>query len=330
MTRNEIEKQVREQMQQTITDKEALWAKIESRLPEQQPVEQPAPKLHRSVFRRVMGVAACFLFVAAGASIFTRQHQRMENATNKSLMAAPAADEAPKQQADGSNADLSIAANPADEEGDAEEYNGGNAEQEAEMPAANQTQGSAAPKAEDNASELLTYEALDLSKEHSIADSVDRSLLQADSEYFSLAQVLMQTECFADVEVLDGQQDAQTGRITYTLQVLGTYGGEELPEELTLSTGSPYLMERSHRYVLPLCRDADGWKLADDSAPQMERTLDDKVLLHNGWYLFTGEQAVPVHCKPGGAEDCRYDRMCLADAEILNSFLDNWENGSFE
>lgn len=320
MTRKEIEKQVREQMQQTITDKEALWAKIESRLPEQKPGNQPAPKLKRSMLRQVLAAAACLLLAAAGLSIWTGLERPR---TSFDLIA-----EAPADYQQGAGSAMSEAEEEQNDlhyayggdEGDAEEE----AEAEPEAPAEGNA---AAPKAEESDSGMLTYDDLHVDARHSLADSVDRTLLEADGGFFSLAGVLEDTEVFADVQVFGGEQDKETGEITYTVQVLETYGDEDLPEVLTLSTGSPYLMEATHRYVLPLCRDADGWRLTDDSAPQMERTLDDKVLIHNGWYLLT-ENSVPVLCEQSGADDYFYDRMCLIDAETLETFLNGWADGS--
>ena len=80
MTRKEIEKRCREEMQQNIPDKDALWQKIESQLPEQKPIIQPQkPVIKMHTFYRVMAGVACFMFVLAGASLVRigRNHSEM-------------------------------------------------------------------------------------------------------------------------------------------------------------------------------------------------------------------------------------------------------------
>ncbi len=64
MTRKEIEKRCREEMQQNIPDREALWQKIEANLPEQ-PVNQKS-QISMIAFRRILGAAACFLLITVG------------------------------------------------------------------------------------------------------------------------------------------------------------------------------------------------------------------------------------------------------------------------
>lgn len=72
MTKKDTERLVQQAMQQTIPDKEALWAKIESDLPAQ-PAFSGIRKTSRSKMRvvySVMGAAACFLLIVGGLGIW--------------------------------------------------------------------------------------------------------------------------------------------------------------------------------------------------------------------------------------------------------------------
>ena len=113
MTRKDTERLVREQMQQTLPDKDALWAKIENSLGEQKPVtEQPAPPIRMQIVYRVMGAAACLLLILGGIGIFaeiSRHSMRYETAPMT-------ADNAVRKQAEDSAADDADYAAPAMEQ----------------------------------------------------------------------------------------------------------------------------------------------------------------------------------------------------------------------
>lgn len=317
MTRKEIEKKCREQMQQNIPDKDALWARIEDNLPEQKPALQPKPHIQRSILHRTMAAAACFLFVAAGVSLWSNQKKIETN------------DTAPSNSDMQSNHYMApeLSGDDADEEADGDAFDYHHAagdEAEAEAPA------DAPADAENSPSGMLTYADLDVPHGASIAGSIQTELLGADGQYFSETDVLADTDCFVDVIVQESGQDVQTGEMVYTLEVVDVYGAD-VPEYDTLYifTSSPYLLETEHEYVLPLrhTSSAEQWALSYSCAPQIERTRDNQVLCHNGWYSLMNDDCKPVLCDSYGADDFFYDRMYLTGYTELEAFLYQWELG---
>ncbi|MBR1554305.1 MAG: hypothetical protein IJ644_02800, partial [Oscillospiraceae bacterium] len=91
MTKKEIEERLQKEMHQNIPDKDALWQKIETRLPEQ-PVSQPVRRTIRMTSgSRFMTIAACFLLVIAGMRFFsTVRNLNQPNETTAEYSAAPA------------------------------------------------------------------------------------------------------------------------------------------------------------------------------------------------------------------------------------------------
>ncbi len=308
MTRKEIEKRCREEMQQTIPDKEALWERIESRLPEQQPAQQPAGKrshIQMMAFARI--AAACLLLVIVGAKsyqMFQKSLHPAKTDENQSYFTAEEssgeeAEDSPKGEADAWDAKY----------GDAAEEN----------------EGIAAPEAStSDEKELLHYSDLAVPGSGSIPLSVP--LKAPEGSYFSEADVLEQTECFVDVIVQDGVQEPDTGAVVYSMEVVDCYGAEVPENSLTIVSDTPYLLEIGHEYVLPLRQTEDAaWALTDACAPQFERTQDGKVLFQSGWYSLMTEESVPVLCDSRGTDDYFYDRMYLTGYAELEAFLREWE-----
>ena len=110
MTRKDIEKRCRVAMEQNLPDKDALWMRIESSLPEQSapPAAEEKPKRKISVIYRTVAAAACFLFVAGGVMLFGI-NRIPHNKTAE--MAAPA----DRQEMQEQNAACEVAEEAADE-----------------------------------------------------------------------------------------------------------------------------------------------------------------------------------------------------------------------
>lgn len=115
MTRKDTERLVREQMQQALPDKDALWAKIEQNLGEQKP---PAakPSIRMQTVYRVMGAAACLLLILGGVGVFAAVSghnllDKSEQFTAENAVMEQADDAAPAMEQDADEA--------ADEEMDA-------------------------------------------------------------------------------------------------------------------------------------------------------------------------------------------------------------------
>ncbi|MCR4647198.1 MAG: hypothetical protein K5695_17625 [Oscillospiraceae bacterium] len=330
MTRHDVEQQCREALQQNIPDKEALWKRIEANLPAQpaqQPAEEP-PKRKISMVYRTIAAAACFVFVAGGLAVWGLS-QTAKNA-RKTETARPsysnnvdfAGEQAVQEQA---------AEAPA-EEAEAYEPQGEAAapamDEQALDFAGDQLYDGTAKSEEAKRENKLTYAQLKVPQTTEIAAVTDRSKLKTGDSYFTEESVLENTFAIVKAEVLRGSQEESSGVMTYTLHVLESYSRGEGPGvTLTLSTSSPYLMEKGHVYYLPLHYDDSipgDWELSYADAPQIECTQDGKILYHSGWATLLQRQSIPVVCEPQYDSDFFYDRMYLTDSTALEELLDVW------
>ncbi|MBR0485967.1 MAG: hypothetical protein IJJ69_14525 [Oscillospiraceae bacterium] len=294
MTKKEIEERLQKEMHQNIPDKDALWQKIENRLPEQ-PVSQPVRRnLKMTSGSRFMTIAACFLLVIAGMRFFsTVKNLNQPNETAAENSAVPADDAEAGENA--------LAENQADTV--------------PEYPAVVQQH--------TENQEILKYQNLHLPQGENIASQVNLSRLGTDGEYFSEDEILAKTSLFIDVKILEGAQNPDSGKMEYTLQILDVYGGELNAETITLETSSAYILEQNHEYVLPVTADCS---LAYECAPQIEKTQDNKLVIPNGWYTLMQGETTPVLYDSIGKDDYFYDRMYLTKDLNLDLLIQKWQS----
>ena len=294
MTKKEIEERLCQEMQQNIPDKDALWQRIESSLPEQ-PVSQPVRrKIHMSAGKGFLTIAACLVLTVAGMQYLK---------TNKS-----------------EHTMTESSAAPAAEAGIAEEAANDNAAMPEETAEA---LGSAEDSEISEFSGMLNYQNLNILHNRTIASQVNLSRLGTDGEYFSEDEILQHTEFFIDVRILDGYQDSESGNMHYTLQILDVYGSDLNLSEIELETGSAYILEQNHEYVLPVTADLN---LAYECAPQIEKTQDENLIIPNGWYTLMQSDTTPVLYDSYGKDDYFYDRMYLTQDLNLDLLIQKWKS----
>ena len=325
MTRKEIEKRCREAMEQNLPDKDALWMRIESSLPAQSapPAVEEPPKRKISVIYRTVAAAACFLFVAGGLMLYGISRMPSKNAETAPMLIQE--NEAAEDRALYDNA---VGGAPAakQEQADAQYKSGLNADIPAHQNYAPECDMAAEEAAQEQAY-TLTYAELQVPQTNTIAANTDRSKLQTGGDAFSEEAVLKKTQVIAKAEVTKGVQDPGTGVMRYTIKLLDCYRGAEDPQvEMSIESSSPYLLEQAHVYVLPLTKTEDGWALSFPDAPQIEVTLDGRLLCHSGWTSLLQNGRTPVICEPQTEDDCYYDRMYLTDTDNLDALLDVWES----
>ncbi len=216
MTKKQIEEKLHQEMYQNIPDKNALWQKIENRLPEQ-PVSQP---VRRSISitpgRKFLTAAACFLLILAGLRNLHSQRNLKEETAAPADHASYAENAVPEQAAE---------------------------------------ENAAPPAVRSEANTMLKYQNLNLSHEKTIASGVNLSRLGTEDEYFSEEEILTRTQFFLDVRVISGSQNPDSGNMNYILEILAVYGGELNQQQIALETCSAYLLEQNHEYVLPVTAD---------------------------------------------------------------------------
>lgn len=334
MTRQEIEKRCREEMQQTIPNKEALWTRIEGSLPAQKPSVQPETgkrKPRISVIYRVTAAAACFLFVAAGLTLWGSMHG-IQKSDTANEMAVPQQNGNRQKNADAvqtpeafdglTGAEQAAAENEAACES-CESYDPGTVN--AITPELSLEEQPDDEVSGERGRPALYYGKLPLPEETPIASSVDRSLLSYDEEAFDQTNTLSQAEVIAEVHVTDGWQYTQTGVINYVVNVVQCYGGDLYSKELIVESRSPYLLEVGHNYLLPLYQteEENVWGLCGMSAPQIE-IAEGMILFHDGWSCLMQPDSIRVLCQKAWDGDKYYDRIYLNDTSTIQKLLDVW------
>ncbi len=250
--------------------------------------KQTAP-IHMTTFRRILAGAACLLLAVAGIQVFAQmKHMPHENVTEST----------------NSMIHMEAEDEPADEDAEFKS-------DEAEQPVTNET--------------LLHYNDLRLPQSHPAGNL---NAVGTQGVYFSEADVLAKTECFVDAQVIAVTASAQSGKVTYQMQIHEVYGTNALQkaQTLTFSSETAYLLQNNHLYFLPLTCEEGTWQLAYACAPQIELTLDGAAVHHNGWHTLMDDASKPLVCEQFGVDDYFYDRMYLSQGSALAALLEEWEN----
>ena len=293
MTRKEIEKRCLEEMQQTIPDTEALWQRIETQLPQQEVKEEmqyTAIKMHR--FRPFMTIAACLAIVitigSVGSRILTGMMDKATNNLSSLVASSYKQDTQIKQEAQDHIPHMENAAEEKREEA------------------------------------LRSYDSLRFSDSDWTNSVIDYDMLLKKDQNFDEAEVLANTENILVVTLVNGEQDLNTGEMVYELSVECAYGNDTVENQtLQLRSKSAYLLQTGRSYILPMYREENEWKLSFENAPQIEMTLDNEVVFHDGWKsLCTYEN--------DELEYFEYDefrhKMRIANVKVLNQLLAAWED----
>lgn len=85
MTRKETEQLVRRSVRETIPERDALWEKIEAKLPDVQQIEPEKPRIVRKSVYRTAAAAACFVLVIGGVGLFAATRRGFKSDENFTL-----------------------------------------------------------------------------------------------------------------------------------------------------------------------------------------------------------------------------------------------------
>lgn len=315
-------------------DMDALWARIDAALPEKNSETEDSPIILTSTkkalsFRRIASctaaAAACILLAFALPTLAGLDD---DNISYSEEPAQAAEDTAPLKQ------ESTLPVNNDAEASDEEASDG----MIAEEPSAEEKTQSAAEifgSSVDYSSLLLadsTQPVVTSVKEHN-----------SGSVYFVEEDVLAQTEVFCKAIVKDVYFSKDNSTVYYTLKAADSLTKDSFEfkdeAELTVSAEvvngsyfsdkSEYLLMEDRQYLLPICSDENGeYKLVYPFAPQIEITLDNYYIFHNGWNSLMSDGVCDVLCNPQGADDFYYDRMKLCSAEEVEKLISYWMQGS--
>ena len=336
---NDIEKKIREKYiemnDEAAPDMDALWSRIEEKLPEKNEETTPVTSKPRIKMNRIVSfavpLAACIIAVIA-------LPQLMNSADNspspiisdgnyaEDAQASPAAEENSDNQfndaADNAQAEQAEQIDQAQPSGDAQDT----------YRSALEAYGS-----------TVEYEMLSLNPSETVSVKPAGIRGSDNSKYFVEDEVLESTQLFCRASVKDVYFSDGGDTVCYTLEADETiYRGSETDTEkktitaiATVTNGemfkdkSEYLLCENRTYLLPLRMEnsvTDTYRIVFPYAPQIEITLDNYYIFHNGWNTLTDGEISDVICTSQGNDDYYYDRMKLCSAEEVKKLLEYWEN----
>lgn len=158
--------------------------------------------------------------------------------------------------------------------------------------------------------------------------------LDAGTIYFS-EDILADTQLFCQATVLsvsyETDEDGAALALNYELVIDKIlYAQDYTKEQDKIIVKSPiienetetdaplYALMENRSYVLPVKKQNGDYWLVFPSAPQIEVTLNNEYVFHNGFKSLLNDSAYVVLNSPAGVQDYYYDRMFLRkDADVL-------------
>ncbi len=308
MNNRKIEQLYKSHAENTAPDMDALWERIESSLEEKNDEAVTSKPIRRNIsFTKKTTIAAA----CVAALIIVPVAVRNMDISNSGMTAeAPMAEqtmaEAPA---------LDGVADIAPEENKAEQNEEDAEEDFAEAPAAEEDV-VMEEAAAGSGVQTIYYEDLQLGYAEALLTPYGAT---SGDDFFVEENVLIETDVIVNAYI-DRVYSSGDGEICYEITADNLETGET--ESIYLTSRTPYVMLESRCYVLPLKADETGYSLAFENAPQIERTLDDGYIFHNGWESLD-ENALDVIYPQGGVDDFFYDRMKFSYGS-LDSLIERW------
>lgn len=136
-------------------------------------------------------------------------------------------------------------------------------------------------------------------------------------EFFVEEKVLAETDIIVDA-VVSRVYKGEGGTVCYVLTAEDGGIGS-----VTVESASRYTLKPDREYILPLKKTENGYRLAFENAPQIERTLDGGLVFHNGWQCLAENSAELVYPQ-AYADDFFYDRMRFSYTDGMASLTEKW------
>ncbi len=290
MTEQQLKALYNAEIEDSAPDKDALWAKIESRLT---PKEAPAAAttavsatrkapLHLTLLKYVAACAVLLIAVPVALNIIDGGDM---------TASAPVAD----------------ASSAADDANDAADDNAADYE---DAPAENESV-IATPEKPLSYSEL----AFPSYSETYYTCSGDP---YGDS-YFVEEDILAHTDELIIAEVSRVTMSDDGSSIVYELV------GAEGYDELIVESRSPYTMRRGRRYLLPLAKTEGGWRTVYDNVPQTEFTSNGGIVYYNGWESLDSGSSQSIVYPQCSADEFFYDRMMYSSSGDVSMLINKWK-----
>lgn len=139
-------------------------------------------------------------------------------------------------------------------------------------------------------------------------------------DFFVEERILIETDVIVSAYI-DNVYSSGNGAICYEITANNVETGKK--ESIYLESATPYVMQENRSYILPLKKDSGEYSLTFENAPQIELTLDDGMIFHNGWETLDNDSFDVIYPQ-GSTDDYFYDRMKFSYTADLSALLQKW------
>ena len=299
----------------TAPDMDKLWDRIECEIDKKETITdkenettytENREKIKSNFsYSKIAAVAAAFIVVFAGANII--------NESRKARIASERIPTERTSKAETNNGDMADGAAYDDDEkaDDADDaYDDRKTENDETEAVAGGTT-------------IINYESLSFNATDTAP--YNNSYVAAGNEFFVEKDVLADTQLFADVMVINAT--FENDKAVYDLQVNDVYTKEGTLsfENITITSSSPYILQKNREYLLPLRKNNNGdYTIVFENAPQIELTLDGGMVFQNGWDSLENG-SMTLEKKNLNMNDYYFDRMRYSPSDDLSQLMIEWK-----
>jgi hypothetical protein len=165
-----------------------------------------------------------------------------------------------------------------------------------------------------------------------LADSPETAVTGSSTEAvsiedFSEDEILKSTDIFVEAIVESISVSADGASYIYEIKMIAVHSDNKNEAEMSIivSENTAYPLRLNHEYLLPLKKTENtGYELVCENAPQIEFTLDRRLIFHDGWKTLD-VNASPLIYPKSGENDAFYDKMRISDSSDISELLNKWK-----
>ncbi len=301
MTDEQLRQLFSAEVEGSAPDKDALWAKIESRLtpkteiPSLSPLQANSQKkpLKFNAAKYGAAAAACvalLMLIPMGMRLSQLGDSITSDGANSPSVNAP------------SNEDMAVG-EPADE---VPSYtDGGDSDTLTNSESAKPTQ-------------PLSYEDLPFNS-YSVTAYTCTGTPYGGS-YFVEEDILCATDLILIGEVGRVYKSSDGSSVVYELT------NAQDGSTVTVHSRSPYTMKRGRQYLLPLAAEGDEWRTVYDGVPQIEFTANGGLVYYNGWESLDTTTSQELIYPQESVDEFFYDRMMYLESGDFSGLMEKWND----
>ncbi len=319
-TELETKREYQSYIEKSSPDFDAMWNKIESEI---ENTPQIRVNKNKRIVKGIVAAAACVVVCIVGANYFGSQSLKAdENIALEDNTEFSASDEMVTTTVTDTQSivtttpifseDNAVVDGIIDEE-PTNDY-------EADAPVSPGTDSSPTDAIVDDKTQIIDYTHLSFLS----ASPLDANLSYDFDEYFVEEEMLSKTEYIVRGTITDAfVTDENT--VLYSLDVNESLGENDTEYYLEIESKTPYQMLINREYILFLYKEDEKYRLSFENAPQIEVTLDNQIVFHNGFKSIS-ENSLYVKYPKTNIDDYFYDRMRFKDNADISAVVEKWRS----